>query len=228
MVGAAVLGCAVSSAGSAAVSPSNRLASIFAAAQAARSVHYTTSVTGPLDTGVDFVVDAGLSAGVQHITYRRGGQVGHVTVLVTPIAAYVRGDRFMLLSYLDFPAAAAAKYANRWIRVTNADPGYGSVVAGITLGSVIEELKLSGVLSAAPGTNLNGRQVVGVRASDSETGRPVVRTIYAPASGSPLPVEEVTTQGKSRFTVVLSKWNEAVRVDVPAGATPISVVAATH
>jgi hypothetical protein len=43
-----------------------------------------------------------------------------------------------------------------------------------------------------------------------------VATLYARAVGSTLPVEEVVSQGSTRATVILSKWNEPIHVAAPA------------
>ena len=50
-------------------------------------------------------------------------------------------------------------------------------------------------------------------------------TLYARATGPPLPVEEdATAGGKVRFRVTFSRWNEPLHVAIPASTVPVSVV----
>ena len=96
LIVAAVLACSMPLAVSAAVSPTVLLGSILGAGRSARSVHYvSTASRGAVRVGQ--VGDAGVTEGVQRITYREGGKTGSVTVIVSADTAYVRGDTFGLV-----------------------------------------------------------------------------------------------------------------------------------
>jgi hypothetical protein len=222
-----VLACVFVTAAAAADSPSSRLNSILEAGRAQRSVHYVTTTPKEASGWQVYVGDASVAIGIQHVTYHAHGKVGHVTVIADPGAAYLRGDAFAL-NVLGFASAAAKKYASRWILIPKSAKSYARVSAGVMLVSAIDELTrlpLPPPLTLVPETTLNGRRVFGVQAKKSENGPTVaVATLYASATGLPLPVEYVGRAGNERITKVLSNWNAPVRVVIPTGATPISDV----
>ena len=213
----------VPSAVSASGTPTQLLASILAAARAQHSVHYVSSASLG-NSHVSQVGDAGATKGIQRITFRTAGKTGHVTVIFVANSAYLRGDAFTLVDYLGFKAGAAAAYAGRWILVPHSDSAYSTIAAGVTFTSAIGELKLSPPLTSAPDTTIDGRRVIGVRGKSSTAPGSVAATLYARASGPPLPVREVATAGKTRAVVTFSRWNEPVSLAVPASAVPISKV----
>ena len=208
---------------SASGSPAQLLASILAAARAEHSVHYVSSASlGAFH--VSQVGDAGTTRGTQRFTLRNAGKTGHMTVSFVAGSAYVRGDAFTMVEYLGFKAGAAAAYAGRWILVPRSDGAYSTIAAGVTFSSAIGELELSAPLTRVPDTTIGGRRVIGLRGKSSSTAGSIAATLYARASGSPLPVREVATAGKTRAVVTFSRWSEPVRVAVPASAVPISKV----
>jgi hypothetical protein len=178
----------------------------------------------------EYVGDASVAIGIQHVTYHKNGKVGHVTVIADPAAAYLRGDAFAL-NLLGFAPAAATKYASRWILIPKSAKSYARVSGGVMLVSAIDELSqlpLPPRLTLVPETTLNGRRVFGVQAKKSENGRTVVVVaLYASATGPPLPVEYVARARNGRLTKVLSEWNKPVRIVTPSGSIPISVVLKT-
>jgi hypothetical protein len=64
---------------------------------------------------VSFNGDAGRDRGIQRITFRKGGMVGHVIVFVIADNAYVRGDAFTLTNYMRIPAPSAAAWDGKWL-----------------------------------------------------------------------------------------------------------------
>jgi hypothetical protein len=48
-------------------------------------------------------------------------------------------------------------------------------------------------------------------------------TLYARASGTPLPVEEDVVKGDYSGSVSFSHWNERLHIATPPDATPISI-----
>jgi len=173
------------------------------------------------------VGDAGVSQGIQRITFSKAGTTGHVTVIVSANTAYIRGDAFILVNYMGFKAVAAAKYAGRWVLIPHTNRGYATVAAGVTLSSTIAELKPAGQLSIVAATDINGQRVVGVRGTKSSSRGLTVDTLFARAAGSPLPVEEVASQGNARLSTTLTRWGEHLQLRAPNGAVPIAKVEAT-
>jgi hypothetical protein len=205
----------------AAVSPAKVLASILAAARAERSVHYV-SATSIGVVRIHMVGDAGATKGIQHITFRKGTQMGHITVIVSANTAYVRGDAFTLVNFMGFKAAAAVKNEDIWVRIPPTDTHYSIVAAGVTLPLAIAELELAPVARVAA-TKIGGQQVIGVKGTTrSATGQPAQATLYGRAAGPPLPVQDVVSQGSARATVTFSNWNGPIHVATPTGAVPIA------
>lgn len=226
LLATALLAGLAPAAASAAPTPASRLASIEKAARAQSSVHYETS--GDYGSAViTFVGDAGISQGSQHITFEQGGRTGQVTVLVAASTAYVRGDAFTLQNFMGFKQGAAAAYRERWIKIPQTAAAYGPIAAGVTIGSTLDELTVVGTLSSVAEQTLGGQRVFGVRGVRKVSGTSVVVTLYARSVGSPLPVKEVAQRGKMRYVASFGSWNRKVRVTVPKGSVPISVVLAT-
>lgn len=71
---------------------------------------------------------------------------------------------------------------------------------------------------------LNGKTVFGLTGTRAATTTSPTLTVsvYAQATGSPLPVEEDVVNGNDRSTTKFSHWNEPVRIATPANATRIS------
>ena len=168
------------------------------------------------------VGDAGLTRGIQRITFRKGDKTGHVTVIVAADTAYVRGDTFALVQYMGFKAVPAAKYGGRWILIPRTDRDYSTVALAVRFSSTLDELALSGSLSTVPARKIEGQRVIGVRGKSSAMGTTAAATLYGQRAAPPLPVEEILSQGSSRGTVVFSKWNEPIDATAPPGAVPIS------
>jgi hypothetical protein len=219
-----VVACLLPPAASAADAPSEVLASILAAARAEHSVH-SEGVGNYRTSRVTFVIDAGLDQGIQRVTYRKGGQTGHFTVIVSGKTAYLRGDAFALLNYLSFRRISAVNYAGRWLRYPHSDRGYSGIAAGVTLSSLVDGLALKGTLSRVSGNRIDGRQVLTVKGTSSSSTGTVVDTLYARGVGSPLPMKQVTTRGPNDVTTtVFSKWNGPVVVAAPKSSVSIAVV----
>jgi hypothetical protein len=203
----------------AAASPDKLLASFLAKARAQRSVHYVT-VSDFGNSTVTQVGDAQINEGTQLITIKDGQRVGGVAVIVTRAGAYVRGDTFALLSYERFKPAAAAKYAGKWILIPPTDPAYKDNAAGVTLASFIGTLNLRAPFSAVANTRTFGVPLMGVRGfAPAATGLSYTGILYANDTTA-LPYEELVSGGV-HATIKLTRWNEALTIVAPTGATPI-------
>jgi hypothetical protein len=217
---AALLGVAVVVAAPAAasLSPDRVLSSALANARAQRSVHYvTTGASGKI--GVRMVCDAARDRGIQRITFQKAGQTGHATVLVVANTAYLRADEFALINYFGFSPSAARREAGRWLKIPSSSPSYATISEAVRLNSMLKELALPKPLRRLPETTVEGRRVIGLRNSSVSSRHRVTRTLYVRAAGLRLPVAESTQGGGSQSGVVLSRWNEPVRVSAPHGAT---------
>ena len=201
----------------AANSPSDLATSIVSAMQAQRSVHVVDRFDNG-ETNVTLVTDAGTDGGVQRVAYRKGNRTGHVTVVLSGKAAYVRGDAFALVNYMGYAPARTAKYANTWILIPDTDGDYSAVAAGLTVASMSDEIEPFGPFKSLPRTRINGKQVVGV----GGTVNYEPASLYALAASPHLPVKETRVRGTARTIATLANWNEPIRVSPPANAIPIS------
>jgi hypothetical protein len=165
------------------------------------------------------VCDAARDRGIQRITFHKAGKTGYATVLVVANTAYVRADRFALVNYFGFSASAAARDAGRWLKIPSTSPRYPAVSEAVRLNSMLAELALSKPLRQLSPSTVAGQRVIGLRNSSVSSGHRVTRTLYVHAGGMRLPVAESTQGGGSQTAVVLSRWNEPVRVSAPRGAT---------
>lgn len=203
-------------------SPVALRASILNAARAQRSVHYVNQQSFGVH-GLRMVCDVAAGDGIQRITFTEGARSGRVTVEVVDRVAYVRGDAFTLRNYMLFPSTQASRYANRWIKIPSSSPGYSTVAAGVTLGSLVQLLDPKGTPLRVAGT-VGGHSATGVRVRRMTQGKSYVMTLWASATGKPLPLEETVSAKGNRSKLSLDRWNEPVHVEVPARAVPIATV----
>ncbi len=201
-----------------AASPGARYGAVLAAMESQRSVHYVATDT--IGTShVTYVGDIAASSGIQRVAFSFAGRSGQLTEIVSNHRAWIRGDAFALSRFLAFPAAVAAKYAGRWVNVPSSD--YAGVADDVTLPSAVDTLKLNGPIKAVR-ARIGGRSVIALRGSSSSGGGTREVVLYARAKGLPLPVSE-SASGQDATNVVFSRWNETVRVTVPAHAVTLSV-----
>ena len=208
----------------AARSPKQVRGAMLAAASARHSVHYvsTSSAKGHF---IRIVSDVGSGRGIQRITVKSGGHSGPATVLIVGGSAYIRGNAFTLHNYFPFTAAQAQHYAGQWISIPSTSGAYAVVAADATFASLVGDLLPSQHLAVVRAT-IAGRKSLGLRGSLKQAGLQLTETVYAPATGTPLPFEEKAAAAGVRGTSLtsMSRWNESVNVTVPANAVPISTV----
>jgi hypothetical protein len=204
------------------VSPARLVAASMAAVHAEHSVHYVnrTSSGGLRLTEVG---DVGATRGVQRVTFHRGGTSGHLTVVVSNHTAYIRGHAFTLTNYMGLGLASATRYGGRWISIPRSDHAYGIVAGGVTLRSLVDELRLAPPFSRLRDTKIAGRLVHVVSGTLAATGGRGTAVVYLSARGRPLPVRETTRFG-GRGSATFSTWNEPLRLPRPTRVVPVSQV----
>jgi hypothetical protein len=215
-----VVACAIAAVGSAlaATSPSALRAAILRAELVKRSVHYVTR-TSEAGMKAREVADVGAGRGIQRISFSKGGKTGHVTEIVVPGKAYLRGDASGLRA-LGFPASVASGYAGKWVSIPPSSSLYAPSARDVTIDSFVRDGVPESQLSLVSGT-VGGKAMRGLRGTAPEGG---ILTVYVPESGPPLVVQgtEVETGAHaSRGRVILSRWNEPVHVQAPVHSVPI-------
>lgn len=217
-------GCVMATVALAAQSPAQLRAAMLRAASARHSVHYvsTSSASGH---AIRMVSDVGRGRGIQRITFTSHGRSGPATVLVARRTAYIRGNAFTLQSFFGFTKAQADRYAGTWISVPSVHPAYSDLTADATFASFLADLLPKKHLKLAKAT-IAGKRAVGVRGTIRQGSVTLVETVFAPARGTPLPIEaKAAPSGESGKSLTrMSRWNEPVRLSAPAHATPIATV----
>ena len=210
----------------AAESPTQLRAAMLKAASARHSVHYVSKSSASGHT-IRMVSDVGRRRGIQRITFTSGGHSGPATVLVARRTAYIRGNAFTLQSFFGFTQAQAAGYAGKWISVPSAHPAYPDLTADATFASFLADLLPKKHLKLAKAT-IAGKRAVGVRGTVRQGSVTLVETVFAPARGTPLPIEAKAAPAGEPGTSLtrMSRWNEPVRISAPAHAVPIATVLA--
>jgi hypothetical protein len=218
------LAAAAAAAALAARSPTQWRTAMLRAASAKRSVHYVSSSSAP-GRAIRIVADVGRGRGIQRVALTKRGQTGAATVLVVAGSAYIRGDAFTLHDYFPFTRAQAGRYAGTWISIPQTRGAYAAAAADATFASFVRDLLPSKRLTLVRAT-IAGKKSVGVRGHVRQGGVDLVETVYAPASGSPLPFQEkaVVSGHPGTSLTRMSRWNEPVRLTAPAHSVPISTV----
>ena len=184
------------------------LAAMLAAIHAQHSAHYVTATVSGA-TRVVIAGDVATTQGMQAITFTQNARTGHVAVLVIDDTAYFRGDAFALQAFMGVPAANAAKYAGRWVRVPKSATQYAAVAAGATLPS----------FSASLGVNGTVRKVEGGLTITTNTGS--LRLFLRP---NHLPTRETGRGSGGTLAMTIGGWNTPVRVAAPAQTVPVQTV----
>jgi hypothetical protein len=219
LAGVVAVLCVGSGVAGAAVSPSQVVSAALAKARAQRSVHYVSSqVSG--DTSVTIDGDAVRDRGIQRITYRKGGRVGHLTVVVVANVAYVRGDTFTLTNYMRIPLSSSSGWAGKWLSLARSAPDFAAVAAAVRLVSTIAELTIPPPFRYVGTSTRQGRHVVGIASHFQQAGHAITETLYVDVARS-LPVQLVGKSGTTTITGTFSRWNEHVSVAAPASAIAI-------
>ena len=208
----------------AARSPRQLRAAMLAAASARHSVHYVSTTSAGGDS-IRMVADVGPARGIQRITVTKGTQSGPATVLVVGGPAYIRGNVFTLQNFFPFTQSQATRYAGDWISIPPSSGAYATVATDATFASFLADL-LPGKHLAVVRATVAGRKAVGLRGTARQGRLTVIETIYAPASGKPLPfAEKAVAAGVPGGSLVrMNHWNEPVHLAAPANAVPIATV----
>jgi hypothetical protein len=195
------------------------------AASAHHSVHYVSASSIPGHT-IRMVSDVGPGRGIQRITFSSHGHSGPATVLVAGHTAYIRGNVFTMRHFFGFTQAQSTRYAGKWISIPPTSAAYSTVAADATFASFVSDLLPKKHLALARATTIAGQRVVGLHGTVRQGSATLVETVYAPARGTPLPIEAKASPSGHPGTSVsrMSRWNEAVHVSAPAHAVPIATV----
>ncbi len=192
-----------------------------------QGVHFASSAT---QGGVSIEVDGntGATSGSQTLTVKKGSVAEHVTAKVVGSTGYVKGNATALANVIGLTSAESKKYAGTWLSFPTSNSALAELVSGLLNSQVTTELQMSGPYTYGTATTVHGQHVVAVRGSVStQSGSKVPVVLYIPASGTPVPLEEVTNPGKTggstaiHGTVVFTDWGEKTAVPAPGSSVSL-------
>jgi hypothetical protein len=222
--------------------PTQLVASVYAAALAAGSFHYVDQQTLGINGASVHQTESGdvsPGEGVQFVD----GRLGNSETIVIGSVAYLRGDATALQVDLLYPLRRANVYANRWISFTPKDGPYQLIVRlvlGTTSWTNATEASLDSLPerpnSISRPSSVDGRSVESVTSTIDDVVTSTESSffghaqIFFPANSPKLPyrlTDDTTgTEAGSPFSqqdsATFSKWKEHVTVAPPARALPYS------
>src|ERR1700722_9961793 len=226
-IGALAL-CAASACGSsqrdalAGKAPSSVLETAVNSAVKFGAVHYVLQTTNKSQKQT-VTGDAGTSVGAQSIVI---GPDQTVVEMVHGVA-FLRGNAGGLHDIFGLTPSQASQYAGKWISVQKSDSLYQTVQQGVTLSSLLAELRpVPPLIESTPGT-VSGQQVVGVRGGLQTAPDAGEATFWVATTSPNVPVgidaqATSTSTGTVTQVGVFSKWGERIRVTPPPVPVPFS------
>ena len=162
----------------------------------------------------------GTTEGTQSVRFPDGATATNID-FPSEHRAYVYGNLKGLAGYMQMSAAAASKYANKWLEILPANPQYANVVNATTLGSDFSQTDLTNP-TLGPITTLSGVRVRVINATEPTGSTPATAhvTLYVSLSAKPLPYKMVETAGTLQRTVSWSKWGQATVLHAPTVTVP--------
>lgn len=190
----------------------------------AKGVHFESTA---LQNGVSLTVigDTGTTSGAQKVTVKNGKTIEHMNALVVGSTGYIQANAAALHDIIRLTSSQSSRYANEWLSFPTSNSSLAGLVNGLLNSQVSTELQIGGPYSYGAATTVRGQHVVSVRGSvGNQNGSSVPIVVYIPATGAPLPVEEVTNPGQSghgsaiHVAVTFSRWGETTTEKAPAHA----------
>ena len=222
--------------------PSELVASVYAAALAAGSFHYVDQQTLGINGASVRQTESGdvsRGEGVQFVS----GRFGDSEAIVIGSVAYLKGNAAALQVDLLYPLRRADAYANRWISFTPKD-GPFQLIVRLVLGTTSWTKPTEAPLDSLPErpnsisrvSTVDGRSVESVTSSIDDVVASTDSSffghaqVFFPANSPKLPYRLTDdtrgTEAGSPFSqqdsATFSKWSEHVKVTLPAGALPYS------
>ncbi len=187
-----------------------------------QGVHFSSTAT---QSGVTIAVqgDTGSTAGAQTLVVKNGKLTERMSALLVGSTGYIKGNAAALHHVIGLTSDQSSKYAGVWLSFPTSNSGLDELVSGLLDSQVSSELQMSGPYRYSTATTVNGRPALAIHGSQgTQSGSKVAVVLYVPATGTPLPIEEVTNPngqgGKSaiRGTVAFSAWGEKTSEKAPS------------
>jgi hypothetical protein len=159
--------------------------------------------------------DAGTTSGSQTLVVQNKSLNERITALVVGSTGYVTGNSAALQHVIGLTKSQSSKYAGKWLSFPTSNGGLDQLVGGLLSSQVSKELEIGGPYTYGKPATVAGQSATVIKGSvATQNGAKVPVVLYLPASGSPLPIQEVTNAGTSggssaiHGTVTFSHWGE--------------------
>ena len=189
-----------------------------------KGVHFS-SIAKQAGATLAVTGDAGRTSGAQTLVVKNKAVTERMTARVVGTTGYVNGNKAALLDVIGLTKAEATKYAGRWLSFPTSNTNLAELVGGLLSSQVAKELEVGGPYTFAKSATVAGQKATAILGSvATESGSKVPVLLYIPASGAPLPIQEVTNSGKSggssaiHGVVTFSDWGENKSQTTPADA----------
>jgi hypothetical protein len=202
-------------------------------AATSQAVHFESLAT---QSGTTLAVtgDTGADAGSQNVTVSKGSVVEHVSALVIGTTGYIQGNASALRNVIGLTSAKSNKYAGKWLSFPTSNQGLDTLVAGLKNSDVAAELQMSGPYTYGTAQTVAGHRALAIKGTvTDQSGSKIPVTLYVPASGTALPLEQVTNPGTSKgssnihSSVTFTRWGEKVAQTAPAHSSSLLKLAPT-
>jgi hypothetical protein len=187
-----------------------------------KGVHFI-SVAKQNGAELDVSGDAGSTSGTQTLVVKNKGTTELMSALVVGSTGYVKGNAAALQNVIGLTKAESTKYAGKWLSFPTSNQGLGELVGGLLSSQVAKELEIGGPYTIAKSATVAGQKATAIKGSvASQSGGTVPVVLYIPASGTPLPIQEVTNPGNVggasaiHGVVTFSNWGEDKKHTAPA------------
>jgi hypothetical protein len=179
-----------------------------------QGVHFS-SVAKQNGAELDVSGDAGSTSGAQTLVVKNKGVTERMTARVVGPTGYVQGNNAALQRVIGLTKAQSSKYAGTWLSFPISNQELGELVGGLLSSQVSKELEIGGPYTYGKSTTVSGQKATAIKGSvATQSGGKVPVVLYIPASGNPLPIQEVTNAGSTGGSsavhgiVTFSNWGE--------------------
>ena len=158
------------------------------------------------------IFDAGRTASSQ----RYKTPTGHLTILVSPRAAWFGGNKSGLTSLFGVPASLVAKIGTKWVAIPKSEAQYKGLASAVLASLPGEVLPTSTATALHVRTAKHaGKKFHVLTWSDKASGTKTAYRLAVAATGKALPVQETKTAGTFSQVTHFGHWNEHVVVRAP-------------
>jgi hypothetical protein len=192
-----------------------------------KGVHFV-STAEQNGSELDVSGDAGTTSGAQTLVVKTKGATERMAAMVVGSTGYVKGNESALQNVIGLTKAESTKYAGKWLSFPTSNQGLGELVGGLLSSQVAKELEIGGPYTFTKDATVAGQKATAIKgAVADESGGKVPVVLYIPASGTPLPIQEVTNAGKASVAsdihgvVTFSNWGEDKQQTAPTKAVSL-------